>query len=165
MESYIDSIRSHIGSQCVHLPGVRAIILNGRGEVLLQRRTDMDCWSLPSGAVELNETATDALKREVREETDIDVQQAEPMALYSGPQERFTYPNGDKVQCFSVAFIVRDWMGSPKADGVEGSEVKFWPLEDLPCNLVEFHARTLRDFSRYGGEFFVSENFNNERKD
>ena len=68
-EAYVESMRSRGGSQCIHLPGVRAIILNGRGELLLQRRTDMDFWSLPSGSVELHETALGALKREVMEET------------------------------------------------------------------------------------------------
>jgi len=38
----------------------------------------------------------------------------EQMALYSGPSQRFQYPNGDEIQCFSVAFIVRDWTGEPR---------------------------------------------------
>ncbi|HOA75202.1 MAG TPA: NUDIX domain-containing protein [Phycisphaerae bacterium] len=119
MGSYVESVRSAIGSQCILLPGVRAIILNDRQEVLLQRRTDVNCWGLPSGSVELSETAFEALKREVREETGIEVRRAEPMALYSGPSQRFRYPNGDEIQGFSLAFIVHDWTGTPKADGVE----------------------------------------------
>ena len=97
----------------------------------------------------------EALKREVAEETSLQVIQAEPMALYSGPTQRFTYPNGDEIQCFSVAFIVRDWTGTPKADGVEGSEVRFWSLNDLPQDLVTIHARTLIDFKQYQGKFLL----------
>jgi len=155
MGSYLKSIREHIGSQCVLLPGVRAIILNDREEVLLQRRIDMDCWGLPSGSVELDETALEALKREVREETHLDILQAESMALYSGPSQRFKYPNGDEIQGFSVAFIVRNWSGTPRADGVEGSEVRFWSLNDLPQDLVTIHARTLADFKQYQGSFLL----------
>lgn len=157
MGPYLESIRSRLGPQCILLPGVRAIILNDRDEVLLQRRTDLACWGLPSGSVELDETALEALKREVREETGLEVRQAEPMALYSGPSQRFKYPNGDEIQCFSVAFIVRDWTGRPKADGIEGSEVRFWPLGALPADLVTIHRQTLGDYRRYQGRFMLPE--------
>ena len=106
MGSYVSRIRSSAGSQCLFLPGVRAIILNQRNAVLLQRRTDMPCWGLPGGTLELDDTVLDALKREVKEETDLDIQLAEPMALYSGPDQRFSYPNGDQVQPFAIAFII-----------------------------------------------------------
>lgn len=163
MNPYLQSIRSRLGPQCILLPGVRAIILNDRGEVLLQRRTDMACWGLPSGSVELDETALEALKREVREETGLEVRQAEPMALYSGPSQRFKYPSGDEIQCFSVAFIVRDWAGTPKADGVEGSEVRFWPMSALPEDLVSIHARTLADFKQYRGDLLLPDDSQKDR--
>ena len=156
MGPYLESIRSRVGSQCLLLPGVRAIILNDQGQVLLQRRTDMKCWGLPSGSVELEETGLEALKREVREETGLDVGHAEAMALYSGPSQRLKYPNGDEIQCFSIAFIVRDWIGEPKADGVEGSEVQFWPMDALPEDLVDIHRRTLVDYRGYDGQFFLA---------
>ena len=155
MGPYLQSLRSRIGSQRILLPGVRAIILNQREEVLLQRRTDVECWGLPAGSVELDETALEALRREVLEETGLEVRRAEPMALHSGPDQRFQYPNGDQIQCFSVSFIVREWAGEPRADGEEGSEVRFWSLDHLPENLVEIHARTLEDFKRHDGCFRV----------
>jgi len=155
MISYLEFLRSRLGTARVLLPGVRAIILNDRDEVLLQRRTDLACWGLPAGSVELDETAFEAMVREVREETGLEVCQAEPMALYSGPGQRFTYPNGDEIQCFSVAFIVRRWMGTPEADGVEGSEVRFWPLTALPDDLLPLHAATLEDFRQYQGRFML----------
>jgi ADP-ribose pyrophosphatase YjhB (NUDIX family) len=96
------------------------------------------------------------LKREVLEETGLEVHHAEPMALYSGPSQRFKYPNGDEIQCFSVAFIVRDWAGTPKADGVEGSEVRFWPMDELPEGLVEIHRETLADYRDYDGRFILA---------
>jgi hypothetical protein len=41
MGPYLESLRSRVGSQPILRPGVRAIILSERQEVLLQRRTDM----------------------------------------------------------------------------------------------------------------------------
>jgi mutator protein MutT len=156
MNDYLKNIRKLVGSSCLHLPGVRAIILNEAGEVLLQRRTDMPLWGLPAGSVELGETALQALKREVAEETSLQVIHAQPMGLYSGPSQRFTYPNGDEVQCFSIAFVVRQWTGEPQADGVEGSQVRFFPSSQLPDDLVPIHKQTLYDYERRDGRFLLS---------
>jgi len=139
----------------VFVPGVRALILNTQGDILLQLRTDTGLWGLPGGSVELGETALEALEREVLEETGLTVVSAEPMGLYSGPLQRFIYPNGDEVQCFAVAFIVREWEGSPCPDGTEGTRVRFWPRTQLPGNLVPVHAETLADLGRYHGRFLV----------
>ncbi|MBN2325677.1 MAG: NUDIX domain-containing protein [Candidatus Omnitrophica bacterium] len=155
-DSYIANLRTRIGAECIHVPGVRAIILNNQGEVLLQRRTDMDLWGLPVGAVELDETAQEAVRREVLEETGIVVQTIEPMALHTGPSQRFQYPNGDQVQGFAITFIIRSWTGRPEADGVEGSDLRFWPVESLPPDMVPIHAQTLNDYMTYRGNFIVS---------
>lgn len=117
----------------------------------------MSFWGLPGGTLELDDTVLDALRREVKEETGLDIQRAEPMALYSGPEERFRYPNGDEVQPFAIAFIVREWTGVPRADGDEGSELRFWPLDLLPQDLVPIHARTLADYRQYKGSFLIAE--------
>ena len=156
MSDYLKNIRKLVGAGCIHLPGVRAIILNEAGEVLLQRRTDMPLWGLPAGSVELGETALQALKREVAEETSLQVVQAQPIGLYSGPSQRFTYPNGDEVQCFSIAFVVRQWTGEPQADGVEGSQVRFFPASQLPEDLVPIHKQTLHDYQRRDKTFFLA---------
>lgn len=157
MEAYTAMLRPLVGKRCIFVPGVRALILNAAGELLLQRRADTGLWGLPGGAVELGETALAALKREVREETGLEVIEAEPMALYSGPQQRFAYPNGDEVQCFAVAFIVRRYTGQPRPDGAEGTELRFWPREAPPKGLVPVHAATLQDLVRYRGQFLLSE--------
>ena len=156
MSEYIQTMRSLVGSRRIFVPGVRAILLNESGDILLQRRTDMPLWGLPAGSVEMDESALDALKREVAEETSLKVLDAEPMALYSGPNQRFVYPNGDAIQCFAVAFIVRDWEGQPQADGVEGSEVRFFPYSELPEDLAPIHRQTLDDYDRHKGTFLVT---------
>ena len=155
MSDYLRGMRDLIGTRAILLPGVQAIIPNDAGEILLQHRTDMDCWGLPSGSLELDETALETLRREVEEEAGVRVIEAEPMALYSGPAQKHVYSNGDEIICFTIAFIIRRWEGEPRADGEEGSEVRFFPLSNPPSNLVPLHVRTLADYRRYNGRFLV----------
>jgi len=154
--SYLEEIRKRVGSRRIFVPGVRAILLNGADEILLQRRTDSGLWGIPGGSVELDETPFEALRREVEEETSLKVIEAEPMGLYCGPQQKFAYPNGDRVQCFALAFIVREWQGTPRADGREGSIIRFFQTSRLPEDLVPVHKATIEDFLRYDGSFLLS---------
>ena len=154
--SYLQKIRKKIGSGRIFVPGVRAIIINDADEILLQRRRDNALWGLPGGAVELDETVLEALKREVKEETALKVIEAEPMGLYCGPRQKLSSPNGDEVQCFAVAFIVRRWEGRPHADGLEGSLVRFFSISELPESLVPIHEQTIEDYIRNDGTFILS---------
>ncbi len=155
MDGYLAQLRKLVGSRPLFVPGVRAIVVDQDGGVLLQNRTDTNTWGLPAGSVEFEETALEAVIREVKEETNIEALEAEPMAVYSGPAQKFIYPNGDEVRCFSVAFVIRKWTGQPKADGVEGSQVQFFDPKELPSQIVEMHRQTIEDFTKYDGNFFL----------
>jgi ADP-ribose pyrophosphatase YjhB (NUDIX family) len=146
MLDYIKTLRSMIGNTKVIIPGVRALIFNGRGEVLLQKQTVFGSWSLPHGCVDVGESVLDALKREVKEETALSVIEAVPFGLYTDPSYSVTYPNGDQVQTFTVAFVVRHWSGEPRPDGEEATELGFFPLDRLPAPMYRIHVDTLVDY-------------------
>lgn len=57
MTNYIQSIRKFIGTERLFVPGVRTIVVDRQGAVLLQRRTDVSLWGLPAGSVELEESS------------------------------------------------------------------------------------------------------------
>ena len=61
-----------------HSVSVSGVILDDHGRVLLIRRRDNQHWEPPGGVLELAETIRDGLRREIREETGLDV---EPDAL------------------------------------------------------------------------------------
>ena len=48
--------------------GASAIIINKKGQILLQHRSDNDNWGLPGGCQELGESFEDTIIREVKEE-------------------------------------------------------------------------------------------------
>jgi len=156
VSDYLKELRVVLGKRLLIVPGVRAIILRNEKEILLQHRKDMGMWGLPGGAIEPDETPLSALKREVKEETSIIIDEAKAMALYCGPSQRFTYPNGDRVQGHSVAFIVSKWSGRPLPDGGEGLALEFFTIEELPENIVPIHRKTIEDYLfHYHGEFLV----------
>ena len=154
-EPYMLELRKGMKGRPVLLPGVRAIIPNRRGEILFQLRNDPECWGLPGGSVEIGESAFEAVAREVAEETSLEVVEAEPMALYSGGEHRFKYREGGHIYCFSMAFIIRTWKGTPKPDGIEGTETRFFPLDNLPSRIFHIHKPTIEDYQRYDGTFIL----------
>jgi 8-oxo-dGTP pyrophosphatase MutT (NUDIX family) len=152
---YVRKLRKLIGNMKVVMPGVRGIVVDEDGRVLLQKRGDFLSWGFPAGVVDVGDSALDALRREVREETGLTVLRAEPFGLYSGPQYSVTYPNGDQVQTFTVAFLVREWSGDLRADGREAVDVGFFSLDGLPTPLYPIHVETIEDYRRYDGSFIV----------
>jgi ADP-ribose pyrophosphatase YjhB (NUDIX family) len=152
---YIKALRQMIGHTKIVLPGVRALIFNHRGELLLQKQTLFGSWALPHGCVDVGESALDALRREVKEETGLSVIRADPFGLYSDPKWSVTYPNGDEVQTFTIAFLVKEWSGELTIDGDEVSELGFFPLDNLPDPIYPIHLDTIRDYSSFDGMFVL----------
>jgi len=61
-----------------HSVSVAGVIVDDHGRALLIQRRDNHRWEPPGGVLELGESIDDGLRREVREETGLDV---EPIAL------------------------------------------------------------------------------------
>jgi len=69
-----------------HSVSVSGIVIDDHGRALLIRRRDNQRWEPPGGILELGETIRDGLRREVNEETGLDI---EPIAL-SGVYKNMT---------------------------------------------------------------------------
>src|SRR5579859_1351192 len=66
---------------------VSALIFEN-GHVLLAHRRDIDWWNLPGGGMESGETVDEALRREVYEETGLEVEIEQLVGVYSKPQKQ-----------------------------------------------------------------------------
>ena len=76
----------HTSSKAVFHVTVKGVILH-HGKMLILRKVEpskdaFGYWELPGGGMEYNETPVEAMKREVREETGLDVQVIRPLSTF-----------------------------------------------------------------------------------
>jgi len=72
---------------------------------LLQQRSDGGQWGLPGGSVEIGESVTGAVAREVREETGLTVVPRRLVGVYSDPELQVVrYPDGNVWHYVNVCF-------------------------------------------------------------
>ncbi|KAA5537574.1 NUDIX domain-containing protein [Paenimyroides baculatum] len=115
--------------------------MNSSYEILLiQRLNDpfKDYWALPGGFVDKNEELETAAKRELFEETDIQLFQVKQIKAYGNPNR------DPRHHTISVAFMGEiDSLAEAKAKD-DAKAVKWFSIEELPA-LAFDHAEIIRD--------------------
>lgn len=74
------------------------------------------------------------LRREIQEETGVDVKVVRLISIESLP--RSSYPNGDQVQFMDLCFHCRWLHGEARVNDDESLEVAWFSLDDLPSGLA-----------------------------
>lgn len=132
-----DGFRRHTCPRCGRIdhhnpaPAVGAAILRG-SELLLSKRADdpkKGQWDLVGGFVEHGESALEALHREVREETGLQITEAEVVDILAGDY--------DGRPTFNVLYLARA-DGEPQAAD-DSEELRWFPLDRLPADLAWEH--------------------------
>ncbi|WP_313467084.1 NUDIX hydrolase [Carnobacterium sp.] len=142
---YIKWIRSYVGHREIILNFAGGIITNEKNEILLQLRTDKKLWGLPGGVVERGESVEQAAKREVTEETGLQVEVDSLLGIYSAYFD--TYPNGDKAQTITTMFIFKTAKGElTVGDAAETLDLKFFSQDNLPQIANQQHKDAIQDF-------------------
>ena len=143
---YVLDLRRAYGQGRLLLPGVSAVVMRDDLDppgwhVLLNQRSDNGRWSLPSGIVEPDEQPAVALAREVAEETCIEVDVERLALLVTEPE--MTFDNGDRCQFISMTFRCRYRSGEPAVGDEESSAVEWFPLDQLPGDLLDRDRRRI----------------------
>ncbi|MBO4876473.1 MAG: NUDIX hydrolase [Ruminococcus sp.] len=149
---YILDLRKEVGSRPLIMAGAGVILVNGKNEILLQKRSDNGCWDYPAGSMELGESFEECARREVLEETGLVCGKLEYFMTLSGKESFYEYPNGDQTYAAGIIYICRDFTGELKPQDEEVITQGFFPLDALPA---ENDPRGLGIFDRLR-EFFGS---------
>jgi len=127
-------------------PGVAAVVFNEQGQVLLGKRKDNNLWALPSDHVEAGETVSEAIIRELQEETGLHTVIEKLVGVYSDPLSQiFSYPTGKITHFITTCFRCRVTGGNISAAEAEVLELKFFNLDSLPATLLPMHPQWLAD--------------------
>lgn len=152
--NYIEFIRSKVGHEKIFLNCVGGAILNDAGKVLLQKRADRNTWGFPGGVMELGESFSEALKREVKEETGLNVDIIRLLGVYSDYSDE--YPNGDKAQPIVLFFLCKVNSGELTVDYDETLELKFFGKEEMPTLVNQQHMDMFHDLFAGDNQVIIS---------
>lgn len=131
--------------------GGSAVVVDGEGRILLQRRSDSGNWALPGGAMDIGETFAQSVIREVKEETGFDVRIERIVGIYSDPGHVFAYDDGEVRQEFNICLAATIVDGG-LAVSSESTDVRFFPLDEVVrLTMHESIRKRIEDYLR-GGE-------------
>lgn len=126
-------------------PSVSAVIFDRHRRILLQQRSDGGQWGLPGGGVEIGESVTAAIVREVREETGLRVSARRLVGVYSEPALQVVrYPGGNVWHYVNVCFecLVR---GGTLTTCDETLALDWFAAHRLPAAILPNHVVRIRD--------------------
>jgi mutator protein MutT len=130
--TYSQELKQAMRGKLVIAAGVDAIVRDEQGRILITRRSDDGEWDLPGGAVEPGETPSEGVRREVREETGLDVRIVRVAGVFGGKAFRHTYPDGQEIEAFSVTFECAIEGGKLRSRDGEVTEFRFVTVDELP---------------------------------
>jgi len=110
-----------------------------KGIVLIERKNEPRGLALPGGFVDVGEKVEDALVREMKEETNLDVSISRVHGIYSDPAR------DPRFHTASVVYVVKA-KGVPKG-GDDAKEAKLYSLDTIPMEKLVFdHTKIVQDY-------------------
>jgi mutator protein MutT len=122
--------------------GVQCVIQNGDAILLVRNTYGRKQWTFPGGGIARGETAEDAIRREVREEVGLRLQQLQQLGSFEATIDH----KRDHVAVFAGAAPDRQ----VNIDTAEILEARWFQLQDLP-SLAPTAARILAMWQRAQG--------------
>lgn len=120
---------------------VDVIIEVSDGIVLVRRRNPPHGWAIPGGFVDYGERVESAARREMREETGLEVELVDLLGVYSDPAR------DARGHTISTVYVGRA-TGTPRAAD-DAADVGVFGEGRLPAPLVFDHAVILEDYFRF----------------
>lgn len=110
-----------------------------KGIVLIERLNEPHGLAIPGGFVDIGETVENALVREMKEETNLDVRILSLQNIYSDPAR-------DPRFHTATAVYICEAKGKPKAQD-DAKEIFVYQPKDIPLEKLVFdHKKVIEDF-------------------
>jgi 8-oxo-dGTP diphosphatase len=126
------------------IPGTSIIPILPDGRIVLIRRRDNGRWALPGGIVDWGEDIPNTIRRELKEETGLDLVQIRRLVgVYSAPDR--------DPRIHSICIVVEaDVEGDMKVeDTLEVTEIQAFSPDSLPSEPMSHdHQKQLQDYLR-----------------
>jgi 8-oxo-dGTP pyrophosphatase MutT (NUDIX family) len=132
LSPYYAWLRRLVGRDLILYPAVGAVIPDPAGRILLQSKTHEPGWFIPGGAVELGEDPETALVREIEEETRLIVRPQKVVLVFGGPDYRYEYPNGDRVEIMGLLYQCEIVGESDGPIDAETKSLRYFAKDELP---------------------------------
>ncbi len=141
----------------VHILAVAGLIYNLDGDVLIAKATRKNTWGLLGGQVEVGENLEEALKREIFEESSVEVEVKKVVGMYSNIQQTTWHDGKTTVPTkLIIDFICEYKSGSPTISD-EISELKWVkPEEALKLFSDPILALRLKNLLEFDGNVMYS---------
>ncbi|MEM8676947.1 MAG: NUDIX hydrolase [Cyanobacteria bacterium P01_G01_bin.67] len=117
---------------------VRGVVFQDEKILLVREIADAGRWTLPGGFADVNETPSQAVVREVREESGFETQAIKLLAIYDREHQQHTPPLPYSI--YKLFFHCRIIGGQPQVNN-EVSDISFFSETEIPVDLSEARVK------------------------
>lgn len=126
--------------------GCGALIVNDKNETLLLRRgknsrNQSGYWSKPGGTVEFGEKIEDAIKREIKEEFDVEIELTKFLGFTNHIMKE------ENQHWLSISYLAKIIKGEPKnLESEKHDEIRWFNFNDLPESLTQTTREPIKEY-------------------
>jgi ADP-ribose pyrophosphatase YjhB (NUDIX family) len=127
--------------------GVNVVMIY-QNKLLLEKRKDSNQWGLVGGGLKIDETLEQGIRREIKEETGIDVSKKniEFYKVYDDPSRIASYPDGNVLRIISFVYKVTINTLLDVKCSEESLELRFFEKDEIMnLDIVESHQEIVSD--------------------
>jgi ADP-ribose pyrophosphatase YjhB (NUDIX family) len=133
VEEWMRSVGEGVAGYQTPKVAVGAVVGNEAGEILLVQRADSGVWLYPTGWADIGYSASEVAVKEVEEETGIECEVVQLLAVLDGLRLGFT-----RIPLYSLVFHCRAVGGELAAHPLECADVGWFARDELPSPLAGY---------------------------